>query len=93
MEKNCIESADLYFYPVITKSFKHGIFGVPLKDEGLSCKIDLQMNTILCKQCKKSYANKVEFRVTCQLFLIKIKLDCSKSIKCKISFSRGKVPE
>lgn len=56
---------DLYPYPGVTRSKVWSYFGFRKKRDGPPCKNNLQMETIICKLCKKTYAYKGKFSVTC----------------------------
>lgn len=55
---------DLYPYPGATRSKVWSYFGFRKKRDGPPCKNNLQMETIICKLCKKTYAYKGKFSVT-----------------------------
>lgn len=58
VEEGTVTESQIYPYPGATRSVVWKYFGFTKKKEGPPSKQNLDMAVVICKLCKKSYANK-----------------------------------
>ena len=52
------DESEIYPYPGVARSFVWKYFGFQKKKDGPPSKQNLDMDTVICKLCRKSYSNK-----------------------------------